>query len=140
MSGEAVLIEGLNAIELSMAKSLLNEAGIPSIARGPDFDVAELGRAAHDMLRGQDLLVPASALERAQSVLEQAWGPDFAPPASGGGTAPLAAGPTAGEVEGHTAAGPEAAGPLGKGLAVAGFVTLAAGLAALAVTVTRLLL
>ena len=70
----AVLLEGSDRIEADLAKNLLAEAGIPCAMRGPDFDVAELGRAAHDMLRGTDVLVPASALEKARAILEEAWG------------------------------------------------------------------
>jgi len=74
----ALLLESVNKIEADLAQNLLKEAGIPSMTKGPDFDVAELGRSAHDMIRGQDLYVPASALERARAVLEHAWGKDKA--------------------------------------------------------------
>ncbi|GEM_PF-1448905 len=71
----AVLLEGINGIQAGMASSLLESAGIPSMQHGPDFDVAEFGGAAHAMLRGTNLLVPPSALERARQVLAQAgWG------------------------------------------------------------------
>ena len=73
---KALLIEGADGIEVALARNLLAEAGIPCIVQGPDFDVAELGRAAHDMVRGQNVFVPASALERARALLEAAWGPD----------------------------------------------------------------
>lgn len=75
----ALLLEGANRIRIELARNLLAEAGIPCVVEGPDFDVAELGSAAHDMIRGQDLLVPRSALERARSILDQAWGGE--PPA-----------------------------------------------------------
>jgi len=70
----AVLLEGVNKIEADLAKNLLAGAGIPSMTQGPDFDMAELGRASHDMVRGQDLCVPAAALQRARAVLDEAWG------------------------------------------------------------------
>ena len=71
----AVLLEGINGIEAGMARSILEAGGIPSMRHGPDFDVAELGRAAHDSLRGTSILVPHGALERARQLLEDAgWG------------------------------------------------------------------
>ena len=70
----ALLIEGANTITIDLARNLLAEAGIPCVVEGPDFDVAELGRTAHDMIRGQNVFVPRSALERAEAVLEEAWG------------------------------------------------------------------
>ncbi len=72
----APLLEGANAIEAQMAKNLLTEAGIPCFLHGQDFDVAELGQAAHDMIRGTTVFVPPSALESARAVLEGAWGKD----------------------------------------------------------------
>ncbi len=77
---KALLIEGADGIEVALARNLLAEAGIPCVVHGPDFDVAELGRAAHDMLRGQNVFVPASALERARALLEAAWGPGRSAP------------------------------------------------------------
>jgi len=74
----ALLLEGVNTIEAGLAKNLLETAGIPSMTQGPDFDMAEMGRAAHDMVRGQDLYVPAAALERARAVLDEAWGTEHA--------------------------------------------------------------
>ncbi len=70
----ALLLEGVNGIEAGMAKSLLAAEGIPSLIQGPDFDVAELGRAVHDMARGTHLFVPHQAFARAQRVLaDAAW-------------------------------------------------------------------
>ncbi len=69
----ALLLEGVDSIESDLAKNLLAGAGIPCLTKGPDFDVAELGRAAHDAVRGTDLYVPRSALELARSILEEAW-------------------------------------------------------------------
>ena len=70
----ACLASHLDEMEVGMLQSLLEGAGIPSLAHGPDFDVAELG-SSHALLRGRDLLVPRSALERAQALLEEAgWG------------------------------------------------------------------
>jgi hypothetical protein len=70
----ALLMEAANYVEIQMIKGLLKDAGIPCVVEGPDFDMAELGRAAHDMIRGQSIYVPASALERAKAVVEAAWG------------------------------------------------------------------
>lgn len=68
----ALLLEGVNGIEAGMAKSLLAAEGIPCLVQGPDFDVAELGRAVHDMARGTNLFVPRQALVRAQRILDAA--------------------------------------------------------------------
>lgn len=70
----ALLLDGINTVEANLAHGLLEGARIPSLRHGPDFDVAELGRAAHDNLRGTSLFVPREALERAVAVLEAAWG------------------------------------------------------------------
>ncbi|HTF87651.1 MAG TPA: hypothetical protein VK843_04520 [Planctomycetota bacterium] len=59
---------------IELARGLLSAAGIPCLEHGPDFDVAELGRAAHDVMRHQDLYVPREALDRALDILEEAWG------------------------------------------------------------------
>lgn len=68
------ILTGADPVQIELARSLLEAAGIPSLAHGPDFDVAELGRAAHDVLRHQDLFVPRGQGERALDVLEAAWG------------------------------------------------------------------
>lgn len=68
-----LLLEGIDSIESDLAKNLLADAGIPCLTKGPDFDVAELGRVAHDSVRGTDLYVPRSALELARSILKEAW-------------------------------------------------------------------
>lgn len=68
----ALLAEGINGIEVGLLKSLLAAAGIPCLAKGKDFDVIELGSAAHDMLRGTNLYVPHAALEQARALLEAA--------------------------------------------------------------------
>ncbi len=70
----ARLLAGAGPVESALAAQLLDAAGIPSLVHGPDFDVAELGVAAHQTLRGADLYVPRSALERARQVLDEAWG------------------------------------------------------------------
>lgn len=69
----ALLIEAANMVRIGLAKELLAEAGIPFVVMGPDFDVAELGQAAHDMLRGSDLYVPRSRFDEARAVLHGAW-------------------------------------------------------------------
>ena len=70
----ALLLESLNGTEADLAKNVLGAAGIPCLLEGPDFDIAELGRPAHDMIRGQNLYVPRSALEQARDLLKEAWG------------------------------------------------------------------
>ena len=70
----SLLLSGANTIEIDLAKGLLEEAGIPCVVAGPDFDVAELGRGAHDMIRGQNLFVAKAQYERAREVLDEAWG------------------------------------------------------------------
>ena len=70
----ARLLEAVDPVELDLARGLLDEAGIPCMAHGPDFDVAELGRAVHATIRKPDLYVPRGALERAREVLRAAWG------------------------------------------------------------------
>lgn len=72
----ALLIEAADPIEIDLARSLLEAAGIPSLAHGPDFDVAELGSVVHQSLRHPDLYVPKQALEPARRVLDEAWGPE----------------------------------------------------------------
>ena len=57
-----------------LARNLLETAGIPVYLDSPDFDVAELGVAAHGMLRGMSVYVPASAAKRAREILDEAWG------------------------------------------------------------------
>jgi hypothetical protein len=68
-----LLLEGIDSIESDLAKNLLANAGIPFLTKGPDFDIAELGSAVHDIVRGTDLYVPRSALELARSILDEAW-------------------------------------------------------------------
>ncbi len=70
---KALLLESANRIQLELAAGLLREAGIPFVIEGPDFDMAELGRAAHNMIRGQNLYVPRSARARAAAILDEAW-------------------------------------------------------------------
>ena len=70
-----LLLDTVDPVTADLARSLLKEAGIPSLLHGPDFDVAELGTAAHQTLRGTSVYVPRGALERARAVLDEAWGP-----------------------------------------------------------------
>ncbi len=77
----ARLLTSADAVELHLAQELLESAGIPSLAHGPDFDLAELGTAVHDVLRRRDLYVPHACLAEARAVLERAWGPAGDPPA-----------------------------------------------------------
>ena len=73
-SDHTVLLRGLDHVGVSLAQNLLDEAGIPHLVHGPDFDIAELGSAVHDQLRLRAILVPREALARAREVLEEAWG------------------------------------------------------------------
>lgn len=74
--GLAVVADGLNGVSLVLAKNVLEVAGIPCMIHRPDFDVAELGLAAHDQIRGGVLVVPRALLERARAALDEAWGPE----------------------------------------------------------------
>jgi hypothetical protein len=71
----AVLLKGADTVEIDLARGLLREAGIPHLVHGSDFDVAELGVAAHHMVRGSNLYVPHELRDRARDVLKAAWGP-----------------------------------------------------------------
>lgn len=75
-SGSVLLLDTVPSVTAELARNLLQAAGIPVIQHSPDFDVAELGVAAHGMLRGMSVYVPASALERAREILAEAWGED----------------------------------------------------------------
>ena len=72
----ALLLEGIGGVEADLAKNVLGSAGIPCLVEGPDFDMAEMGRAAHDSVRGQHLYVPRSCLEKARAILDEAWNRD----------------------------------------------------------------
>ena len=68
------MLTGVDPMEGEMAKELLAGQGIPSIMHGPDFDVAELGRAAHAVSRHPDLFVPKGTKVAARAILAEAWG------------------------------------------------------------------
>jgi hypothetical protein len=68
------VLTGADPVQIELARGILEDAGIPCLEHGPDFDMAELGRAAHDVLRHQDLFVPRGQGERALDLLEAAWG------------------------------------------------------------------
>ncbi len=70
----SVLLAAPDSVRAELARSLLEEAGIPSLLHGPDMDMAELGVAAHAGFTRPDLLVPTAALEAARELLEEAWG------------------------------------------------------------------
>jgi hypothetical protein len=72
----ALLLEASDPTEVELARGLLDAAGIPCFVHGPDFDVAELGRAAHDVVRRPNVYVPKEALARAPAVLAAAGGTD----------------------------------------------------------------
>ena len=78
----AIAVEGLDGVSLALGRNVLDAAGIPSLAHSPDFDMAELGRAAHDQIRGSMILVPKTLLEKARTALREAWGDELVPPAS----------------------------------------------------------
>jgi hypothetical protein len=71
----ALVLEGVDKMVADMARGLLNAAGIPSMVHGPDFDVAELGVAAHSSVRGVGVYVPKAAEARAREILGEAFGP-----------------------------------------------------------------
>lgn len=64
-----LLLEAPHPVEAELARGLLEEAGIPVLVHGGDFDVAELGSATHAMLRRPDVYVPKGARVRAARVL-----------------------------------------------------------------------
>ena len=70
----ALLLEAANPEEVAMARGLLESADIPCLVHGPDFDVAELGTAAHARIRHQNVYVPNAAFEKASAILAEAWG------------------------------------------------------------------
>lgn len=70
----ALLLDTVDTLTAEHACRVLADAGIPTYRHTPDFDVAELGAAAHDMLRGVSVLVPNEALERAREVVERELG------------------------------------------------------------------
>ena len=72
----ALLLEAASPTEVEMARGLLDSAGIPCLVHGPDFDVAEMGTAAHHVVRRQNVYVPLAAFEQANSILAEAWGDD----------------------------------------------------------------
>ena len=69
-----VLLSAPDPVKGELARNLLEGAGIPSMFHGPDRDIAELGTAVHMAFTRPDLLVPASALEQAREILQEAWG------------------------------------------------------------------
>jgi hypothetical protein len=69
-----LLLDTVDKTTADLARSLLQAAGIPTLFHGPDFDVAELGAAAHQTARGVSVYVPNGAREKAQAVLDEAWG------------------------------------------------------------------
>ena len=70
----AQLLDSSNAVEIDLARNLLEAAGIPSLTTGPDFDIAELGVASHMASRGASLYVTRDRLDEARGVLREAWG------------------------------------------------------------------
>lgn len=73
-----VLLSISTNFQAMLARDLLVEAGIPCLLEGPDFDVVELGQAAHDSARGRDVLVPRERADEARALLEEAWGEETA--------------------------------------------------------------
>jgi putative signal transducing protein len=67
------LLAAPDAVEAELARELLQSAGIPSMLHGQDRDFAELGQAIHMRISRPDVYVPAAELERARSVLADAW-------------------------------------------------------------------
>jgi hypothetical protein len=69
-----LLIPAADSVAARLAQGLLEAEGIPARIHNADFDMAELGTAAHDRLRRPDVLVPKGTLERARELLDEAWG------------------------------------------------------------------
>jgi len=69
-----LLLDTVDKVTADLACNLLQKEGIPTYQHGPDFDVVELGAAAHGMVRGISVFVPKDAVDRAQAVLDDAWG------------------------------------------------------------------
>jgi hypothetical protein len=70
----ALLLDTVDALTADHACRVLADEGIPTYRHTPDFDVAELGAAAHNMLRGVSVLVPQAALERARKIVDDELG------------------------------------------------------------------
>lgn len=68
-----LLLEAVTPTEAEMVKGLLAEAGIPCLVHTGDFDMAEMGKAAHDSVRHPDVYVPKGAGEAAKAILDEAW-------------------------------------------------------------------
>ena len=75
----ALLLAAPDPVEADLARNLLDAAGIPSLLQGQDRDLAELGSSSHSAIARPDLFVPKAALERARSILRQAWGEERMP-------------------------------------------------------------
>jgi hypothetical protein len=76
----ATLLDSVTLVEANLARGLLDEAGIPCLFHGPDFDFAELGLSSHAAARGVSVYVPRAALAEAQEVLRAAAWDGGAPP------------------------------------------------------------
>jgi len=68
-----MLLDSTSQIGAELAKGLLEEAGIPCLLQGPDFDRVELGYGVHGTAFGVSVYVPHVALEHARSILRAAW-------------------------------------------------------------------
>ncbi|MBL8858837.1 MAG: DUF2007 domain-containing protein [Planctomycetes bacterium] len=69
-----LLLVSVDPIQGGLARNLLEAKGIPSLMHGPDFDMAELGAASHNVMRHPDLYVPKGARDAARKILVEAWG------------------------------------------------------------------
>lgn len=70
----ALLLDGVDHVRAELARSILEAEGIPAMIHGPDFDVVELGIAAHASVRGVSIFVPKISEGPAREALEAAWG------------------------------------------------------------------
>jgi hypothetical protein len=77
MSQPLLLLDTVPRVTAELARNLLEEAGIPVVLTGPDFDVAELGAFAHDTLRGVSVLVARESFDAACELLDAAWGEEW---------------------------------------------------------------
>ncbi len=69
-----LVLRAVDYVEGELAKNVLESAGIPALVHGPDFDMAEMGRASNAQVRGSDVLVPQGTRARAREILVAAWG------------------------------------------------------------------
>jgi hypothetical protein len=73
----ARVLTGIDPLTGELAKSLLAEAGIPSLLSGPDLIAAECGELMRNSKRTFAVFVPRSARALARQVLDGAFGQEL---------------------------------------------------------------